>query len=441
MNRIWEQNKPLIIVLGACALVLIVVRPNVFSAEDPPLARWLWRSWGPEYEALKTKKEELLEENKEFAPGPGRDRISHIQSRLEVENDVQRQRFEQRVRQLAFVPYAPFLPPGAAGDEPGFYFRRQLTNTRDQLLLYCSLRSVDVAEDLGLAEYEKGAVPDAKLVPGLLRQLAVADTFVKLCADHQVKYTRIVDHHKKRVLGTKGRKGFLWEYPMTVELRAGIEAFADLLRAMKGRRVRVRSVKVNQLEQTVQGVWLDAGSEDGIGRDEEFVIFRQPAGHPCALEYVARVRVTNDPLAPKTPAERDDVNNPNHPTAWREQSFAKIHGGPVGFERFRVDAEKADALRGTEYEVDRYYGTTGFLRVVKLEVTGRPGRIKERNDDGIPTEVIPHRLEVRMDVSTFDFDPKTRHVTAENVDRLTGGRLRPAAKKKKGPTVRRVRTW
>ena len=449
MNRIWEQNKPLIIVLGSCLLALIVMRPNVLSGGEPPLAGWLWRGWRSEYGELERRKDQLTQQTQAYAPGPGRDRVSYVQSRLETANDILRRQFEHRVRELAFIPYEPFLPPGNdaidsgdGGEEPGFYFRRQLTRTREQLQLYCSLRSVEVAPDLGLGDYAEGPVPEPARVPELLRQLAAADTFVRLCADHQIDHIRIASHRSRRVLDTGSRRDFLREHPMRVELRAGFEEFAQLLRGMKGRRVGVRAVEINQLEQTVKGVWLDTGSEDGVRRDESYIIFRQPEGRPCDLRYLARVTVTNDPRSPNTPTNRNDPDHPEHPTSWRRRSYARIDGGPVDYDRFDLDPEKADALSGSEYEVERCFGTTGFFRVVDMRVRGRPGRIEDRDDTGIPTAVTPHRVEVTMEVSTFDFDPDMRHITADALDGVAPRpTVRPTEEDPDRPRTREVRTW
>jgi len=428
MTRLWEENKPLILVLGACALALIIIRPTLFGT-GPPLARWLGAAWKGQHDKLESESQALHVKNREFAPGAGRDSIVNVKKDLEKSNESLTKEFDQGVQALVFVPYRPFLPPEDK-EQPdwGYYFMTVLTETldgtsdrrREGLHQYCSPRGAKVTPDLGFGEIKnKGVPPTGKTVPGLLRQLAVAETFVKLCADNQVRSIEKITYLPRRELGTKGRK-FLWEYPMKVELRTGFDPFTKLLDALQGQRAGVTQVRVDELDDVVEGVMLNQGSEHGVQVGDRFTIYKRAKDTPCSLQYAARVRVT---------------------TLWKGKSYARIEEDSLPYARLDTEARKA-AKRVQEGD----YAVSGFFRVLRMDVKAVPGKVdpKDTDGNGAPKKVVPYMLTVALDVSTFGFDPTTKYITAKNVDGETGGRVKLKTKKPgvaKKPAVRAGPTW
>ena len=408
MTRVWEENKPLILVMGVCLLMLAVIRPNVFSM-GPPLGRWLGANWKEQYDELDTKKRDLEQKHKEFAPGLGTEKIADIEAGLEISNRVLKERFDGRVHSLVFVPYRPFLPP-MDQEEPGHYFMTQLTRTRDDRVLpYCSARFVKVVPGLGFERFQKGVPPPPKEVPNLLRQLAVAETFVKLCADNQIDFVHIVKYLPQRVRGTEGKKGrkkFILEHPMEVRLKADFHNFLKLLSALNGLQGRVTYVKRNEWEE-VEGVRLDIGSDHGVRNGRQFTIFKRSPEKPCLLKYAARVTVTS---------------------VWEKQSFAAIDEGSLPYAR--LDAESFKAARRVRAGD---YATTGFFHVLRLDLGAVPGKVEARNAQGVPTKVRPHMVDVSLQVSTIGFNPATAYLTAANVEKLTGRQVKKKAAAKARP--------
>jgi len=403
MNRLWEENRALVVVAGVCLLLLMVVRPTIISS-GPPMARWMGVPWKRQYDELTAKSRTLDDQLKQYDPAGGQE-ISVIQQRIEVSNRRLAENFDQYVHSLAFVPYHPFRLPDNE-KKPGHYFRTVLTNTRQALLLHCSLRSVQITEDLGFAQFDRGAVPPAKDVANLLRQLAVADTFIRLCADCQIEFTNIESHLPKRATGTKGRPGFLWEYPMRVRLRTTFGKFTKLLRRLNGRYCLVENVEENRMRELVEKVTLGLGREDGVRVDDQFTIFKRKPGAPCALEYAGRVTVTGF-------LDRGSV--------------ARVDEDSLPYDRFDSARKKALAIARGDC------ASTGFFRVSRMEIKALPGSILGFDNEKIPTRIEPHRLDIFLEVSTIGFDPKTQHITVDNITSVTGGRVRRTVKKK-GPT-------
>ncbi len=406
MNRLWEENKAFVVVVGACLLLLIAVRPTIISA-GPPLARWMGMGWKRDYDKLEAKNQTLNGQLKEYDPESGGQEISLIQERIGVSNRRLAENSDQYVHSLAFVPYHPFRLLENE-KKPGHYFRTVLTNTRQALLLHCSLRSVQITEDLGFAQFDRGAVPPAKDVGNLLRQLAVADTFIRLCADCQIESTNIENHLPKRATGTKGRPSFLWEYPMRVRLRTTFGKFMKLIQRLNGQYGLVENVAENRMREMVEKVTLTIGREDGVRIDDQFTIFKRKPGAPCGLVYAGRVTVTG---------------------FLDKGSVARVDEDSLPYDRFDTARKKALAIERGDY------ATTGFFRVSRMEIKALAGSILAFDNEKIPTKIEPHRLDISLEVSTIGFDPKTEHITVKNITKVTGGRVKRTVNKKKGPTA------
>jgi len=430
MTRLWEENKPLIFVMGACILLLVVVRPNLFSL-DPPLAGWMGASWSAQHADLQAKRQQFDSELEDFAASRDAERISEIQARVKGSNKRLKQNYDQYVHSLIFVPHRPFvLPKDEEKGEPGHYFRAALTDARIRLLRYCSFRDVTVAEDLGFGEWDKeGEIPKGAVVHDLLRQLAVTETFVKLCADSQVRFTRVVEHKPKvpiqypgeekatrpRRWKTKSRKKksrrFLTEHPMRVKLVAGFPQLMKLLRSLNGLQARVKDAPLNEVRYMVEKVTLDIGSADGVRNNDQFTIFKRTPGKPCAPVYAGRVTVTKV-MPTQCIARVDEKSLPSDP----------------------FDPDRKESLRIRQGD----YATSGFFRVLRVNMKALPGKIEGRDENGIPVKVVPHLLDVAMDLSTVSFDPKTEYITAKNVSKVTGLKLESTRGKKQASRSSRV---
>ncbi len=414
MTRLWEQNRALLLVAGGCLLLLIVVRPTIFDA-GPPLARWLGSPWKARYEALELRRNELQAKLDAFYPAGG-EGLAETEARVQAGNARLQENFDQYVHALAFIPYAPFLPP-RDGAEPGAQFLKVLEEAREALLLYCTLRDVAVERALGFGEFDEGRVPEGKRVPELLRQLAVTDTFVRLCANNQIEFTQIVRHLPRRDVAQQGRK-FLREYPVQVKLRAGYRELMNLLNAMNGRRCRVKRAPLNESKGIVEEVTLDIGSADGVQRDQVFTIFKRSGTGPCDLVYAGRVTVTN---------------------VRETESEARVEEASLPYDRLDTVNEQKMRIQAGDC------ASTGFLRVSSIQIQALPGRAEEPDAEGIPTRVIPNMLDVSMEVCTIDFDPRTEYVTVKNADKTapsrSTGRIGVPVEAGPEPAIRAHRPW
>jgi hypothetical protein len=396
MHRLWEQNKSLVIVAGTCAVLLFVVRPNVFDFDAPPLAGWLGRGWGGEYADLEEQNEKLDQKLKPFQAGG--ERIDDIAHQVAVSNARLQRNFDDYVHALAFVPYQPFLPP--VDESPGHYFRETLTRTRDRLLQYGSLRFVGVGRGLGFERFDGGAVPSNREVPQLLRQLAVADTFVRRCADFQIASTRIEEFGTVRTTGTHGRR-FIREYPFTVKLSAGYDELTRFLDGLHGHQAGVKAVEKNPVRVLVERVTLNAGTAAGIHRDERFVLFKRAKGKPCKLTYVGLAKVVS---------------------VADSESVAEVIEESLPPER--LDRDKREGLEIAPGDL----ASTGFFKVDALAVVGIKGEIAARDKRGIPNRVVPNRLNVTMELAAIDFYNNTVYLTPGNIAKATGNRVKPPAR-------------
>jgi hypothetical protein len=396
MTRLWEENKPLILVVGAGLLLFFVLRPTLIGF-GPPMARWMGTAWKGQYDTLEQKLVTLDEQLQPFYPPEGGRRIKDIVVGVRNSNLYLKQSFDQYVHALAFVPYRPFRPPmERLNSEWGHYFRETLTNTSDALLRYCSFRFVTMTPDLGFTEVRKGGPIPGSLVPDMLRDLAAAETFVKRCADSRIKSTQIVQHLRPEGAGTAGRQGFIREHPMQVRLQAGFPELMRLLQSLNGHHGMVKDVRINELRDTVEEVTLNLGSSRGVRRDDQFTLFKRSPDVPCKLEYAGRVVVAN---------------------VSENESVATVIEGSIPFDG--VDIESRDRLRIQPGDL----AGTGFFRVKSIDIKSVPGRVESVDDEGIPTQVIPHMVNVEMRISTFSFDPATEHLTPENLSQIKGLKL------------------
>ena len=388
MIRLWEQNRPLVFVAGGCLLLLVVIRPTVFDM-GPPLARWMGTNWKAAYDELELQRKDLEGQLEEFYPRVGGEAISDTQAKVEQSNARLRQNFGEYIHALVFVPYRPYVPPMDKAESAwGPYFRGVLIATHDALLQYCSFRFVQVSEDLGFGEFEKGEVPaDKDRVTALLRELAVVETFVRHCADCQVEYTKIVSRGPRRPVAAPDRS-FIWEYPMQVKLRVGYRELMKLLGALNGHHGVVTAVQDNELRDVVERVTLNLGRVQGVRRDDSFTLFKRSSDKPCDLRYAGRVTVTS-------------VSETECVARVEEESLPYDRLDAAGKEAYRI--QRGDFASG------------GFLRVLKIDVKGVPGSVEGKDSDGVPTKVTPHMLDVALDVSTLGFEPGTEYVTAKNV--------------------------
>ena len=410
MTRLWEQNKALLLVAGGCLLLLLVTRPTVLSV-GPPLARWMGAGWKQKYDELWARKGQIEGRLAAFDP-PGGKEITEVQADLETSNQTLRKRFDDYVRALVFAPYSPYLPPpGKKLSGLGPYFTEELQKTRygskDEhgggirkgLLQYCTSRRVQVAEDLGFGKVRR--IPSGNEVPALLRQLAVVDTFVKLCANSGVAHIKIEKHQPRVAAGTKAR-AFFWAYPMEVKLRTGHSQLMTLLNSLNGRQALVSSVEIDPSTGAVGKVTLDIGSAHGVEVENEFTLLKRTPDRPCDLRYAGRVVVTK---------------------VMETECIARALRGALAYDPF--DGRGSESQKIAEND----WATTGFFRVSDIQITAVPGGVGPDDKDGIPTAVTPHMLKVNMVVSTIEFNPKTLHITVDNMSEATNGRLKPRKKK------------
>jgi hypothetical protein len=411
MTRLWEENKPLLVVAAVCVLLFLVLRPTIASM-GPPLARWMGASWKSEYDEFEQKGKQLEDQLEPFYPRRGGAKISDIAIGVENSNLYLKQNFDQYVHALAFVPHRPFRPPLKRRErEWGLYFRGTLAATSDALLRYCSFRFVTVTPDLGFTDIRKGRAVKGSEVPDLLRNLAAAETFVKLCADSHIKATEIARYLGAENVGTsKGRKGFIREHSMQVKLTAGFPELMRLLQSLDGRQCLVKDVEIDKLRDVVEKVTLNIGSSSGVRPDQQFTIFKRSPDAPCKLAYSARVVVTS---------------------VAADECVARIFQDSLPFDPFDPqDAKLKEKLRVQAGDL----ASTGFFRVKSLAIESVPGRIREVDDEGIPTDVIPHTVNANMTVSTFSFDTQSQYLTPANVAKLTGRKpVKHLQPKKKGP--------
>jgi len=112
------------------------------------------------------------------------------------------------------------------------------------------------------------------------------------------------------------------------------------------------------------------------------------------------------------------------------ECIAKVEEGSLPYRRLDP-LEKKEALRIRQGDL----ATTGFFRVSRIDLRAKKGRVQSRDENGIPNKVIPHVLDLTLEVSTIAFNPRTEHITVKNVNTVTQGRIKP---KKRTPRRRRT---
>ncbi len=235
----WEDNKKVIVGCGAALLVLLAAYLFFLGP--------MWRKVG----SLGEENGKLSSELASYYPEGGVT-VENLKGVFELSNAKLKQEYGGLVGKMAQTLKPPFVVPEDE-PQPGFYFRRKLSEKQYELLFYSSTRGMDsIDRSLGFGEN----VPPDESVPELLNQLASACEIVRTAADAGVKTVSSIAHQGVQKRALPGYAPFLEERGMALSMRCTLESLMKFIHSLD-KREYFFGVKKLSMESPL-------GEEDGL---------------------------------------------------------------------------------------------------------------------------------------------------------------------------------